>query len=125
MPDPARVHPQSDGSVVVDDALYRCAGDRNTFPAAADGQEDTVGTWVHTAVEGSVAGAARSKWNEWLIAGTGGFALVLLRPLDRFVAGWAFLRHRLHFLHDHWADSRHHLYGHSHRNQQHRYQCPE
>lgn len=38
-----------------------------------------------------VAGAARSKWNEWLIAGTGGFALVLLRPLDRFVAGWAFL----------------------------------
>lgn len=60
LPDPSRVHVGGDGSIVVDDGLYRCAGDRNTFPAAADGQEDTVGTWVHTTVEGNVAGTGRT-----------------------------------------------------------------
>lgn len=60
LPDPSRVHVETDGAVTVDDALYRCAGDRNTYPATPEGAEDTVGTWVHTTVEGTVAGTTRT-----------------------------------------------------------------
>ncbi len=60
LPDPSHLHVQSDGSFYVDDGLYRCAGDRNTYPAASEGSMDAAGTWVHTTVEGSVAGQPRT-----------------------------------------------------------------
>src|SRR5262249_41850621 len=60
LPDESRIH-ASASQVIIDNATYRCAGDREAVSVPTDGADDPGGSWTRTYVAHDVDGFTRTE----------------------------------------------------------------